>query len=186
MQTRRPANTQRHPRRRRTRRLRRSNQRHTTRSKPLNPKPVDREQERFFEELDHARILHNVVKQLAPGSAFGDTIGAKLSTLRREQRAAQLRRRRAERLRAQRAGVDHEPINRRQIILRDKSTCWLCNKHCEPNEIHLDHVIPLALGGPHTADNIRVACAQCNIRKAATHPDDLHDVFPTRYSPDQH
>jgi 5-methylcytosine-specific restriction endonuclease McrA len=54
---------------------------------------------------------------------------------------------------------------REDIIARDKSTCYLCGKVCEKHEIHLDHVIPLSRGGEHTIDNIKVACATCNLRK---------------------
>jgi 5-methylcytosine-specific restriction endonuclease McrA len=30
---------------------------------------------------------------------------------------------------------------------------------------HFDHVIPLARGGEHNAENIRTACRSCNDRK---------------------
>ena len=31
----------------------------------------------------------------------------------------------------------------------------------------IDHVIPLARGGQHTIDNVKVACAHCNTSKRA-------------------
>lgn len=37
--------------------------------------------------------------------------------------------------------------------------CPLCGEW-RPN--HLDHVIPLAVGGTHTKDNVRFLCARCN------------------------
>jgi hypothetical protein len=59
-----------------------------------------------------------------------------------------------------------EVIDRSVIIGRDKSTCYLCgNILTNATEITLDHVIPLASGGAHTADNLRVACRDCNFRK---------------------
>ena len=41
--------------------------------------------------------------------------------------------------------------------------CWMCGGDFE----HLDHVKPLAVGGPHILANIRPACAQCNMSKGA-------------------
>jgi len=35
---------------------------------------------------------------------------------------------------------------------------------------HADHIMPLALGGPHTPENIQLLCAPCNLRKSAKHP----------------
>lgn len=48
--------------------------------------------------------------------------------------------------------------------------CWICRS--APYE-HLDHVKPLAAGGPHILANIRPACAACNSSKRDRWP------FPT-------
>jgi hypothetical protein len=34
-------------------------------------------------------------------------------------------------------------------------------------DLHMDHVIPLAKGGPHSAENLRPSHATCNIRKGS-------------------
>lgn len=60
-----------------------------------------------------------------------------------------------------------ERIPRAYIIERDASRCHMCRKKCRQDEIHLDHVIPLARGGAHTLENLRVACATCNLSKGA-------------------
>ncbi|HEX8772601.1 MAG TPA: HNH endonuclease [Pyrinomonadaceae bacterium] len=60
-----------------------------------------------------------------------------------------------------------EEINRDEIIERDARTCYLCGRKLEDEVITLDHVIPLARGGSHTASNLRVACLKCNSRKGA-------------------
>ena len=60
-----------------------------------------------------------------------------------------------------------ERIPRAYIIERDASRCHMCRKKCKPNEIQLDHVIPISVGGTHTLENIRVACATCNLSKGA-------------------
>jgi hypothetical protein len=67
-------------------------------------------------------------------------------------------------------GLKVEYFTRQEIINRDDSTCHICRKRCDRSEIHLDHVIPLALGGHHTRDNVRVACASCNLSKGARMP----------------
>jgi len=35
---------------------------------------------------------------------------------------------------------------------------------------HLDHIMPLALGGPHEDSNIQLLCPTCNLSKNAKHP----------------
>lgn len=62
-------------------------------------------------------------------------------------------------------GSRQERVSRAYIVERDGSRCHLCGKHCCADEIHLDHVIPLARGGSHSPENIRVACAPCNLSK---------------------
>lgn len=41
--------------------------------------------------------------------------------------------------------------------------CWMCGGPYE----EADHVIPLALGGPHCLANLRPACKSCNSAKGA-------------------
>lgn len=84
------------------------------------------------------------------------------------ERQRKLDRRRNAKRRARMKGVRYETVDRETIIRRDDSTCYLCGKKCEASEIHLDHIVPLALGGSHTADNLGVACAECNMWKGAT------------------
>ena len=37
---------------------------------------------------------------------------------------------------------------------------------------HLDHIVPLKLGGLHDDANLQILCATCNLKKQAKHPDD--------------
>ena len=57
----------------------------------------------------------------------------------------------------------------RQILLntlieRDGFSCGICGKSLENSKIHLDHIIPVALNGPHILSNIRLAHAYCNLK----------------------
>ena len=52
---------------------------------------------------------------------------------------------------------------------RQGGKCGLCN-HPLPKDkslIHLDRIIPGALGGEYTYQNTQLACASCNISKGA-------------------
>lgn len=42
------------------------------------------------------------------------------------------------------------------------------------HDVHVDHIIPLAKGGPHTADNLKIIPAVVNIRKGAKLPEEFY------------
>ena len=53
-----------------------------------------------------------------------------------------------------------------------RKTCPLCGvRFGEDNPASVDHVIPLAAGGTHTRDNLRVCCKSCNSRRGASFDD---------------
>lgn len=44
--------------------------------------------------------------------------------------------------------------------------CYICGKTTySKSERQVDHVVPLAKGGTHTIDNVRIACKHCNLSK---------------------
>jgi hypothetical protein len=60
--------------------------------------------------------------------------------------------------------------NLRQIVIRRAGNrCEYCGlaQTGQVATFHIDHVIPLASGGPTTADNLALACVSCSLRKAA-------------------
>lgn len=68
--------------------------------------------------------------------------------------------------RARQYGVaENGRVNRQAIIDRDKGTCYLCGAKPVPEDLTLDHVVPLSKGGPHLPENVRVACRHCNAVK---------------------
>lgn len=89
--------------------------------------------------------------------------------LRRKNMSVEDKLRQAEDCARRRARMHNTPklerISRKAIIERDHSTCYLCDRVLSAKEITLDHVIPLTKGGPHTFDNLKVACRPCNSRK---------------------
>lgn len=55
-----------------------------------------------------------------------------------------------------------------EILKRDEFKCRYCGRsEGEGVTLHVDHVIPVALGGRNDPENLVVACADCNLGKAA-------------------
>lgn len=50
-----------------------------------------------------------------------------------------------------------------------KKVCFWCDACCSDN-FHIDHWMPLALGGAHDISNLVISCPGCNLRKQAKHP----------------
>jgi 5-methylcytosine-specific restriction endonuclease McrA len=69
------------------------------------------------------------------------------------------------------------PVNRREVLRRDKHTCQYCgsSKH-----LTLDHVIPRSKGGKHSWDNVVIACEQCNSRKGDRTPSQAGMILRTK------
>lgn len=58
---------------------------------------------------------------------------------------------------------------RYEVLRRDDFTCRYCRS--KDNELHVDHVTPVSLGGSDKPDNLVAACKECNIGKASSGPD---------------
>lgn len=77
--------------------------------------------------------------------------------------------------------AEGERFTRQEIIRRDHATCYLCNQGpLDPTDIHIDHDIPLSRGGTHTADNVHVACTNCNLRKGKMTSSEYRATLRTR------
>jgi hypothetical protein len=42
---------------------------------------------------------------------------------------------------------------------------WLTSKPGQPNSKHLDHIVPVNVGGTHTHGNVRIICRLCNLKR---------------------
>jgi 5-methylcytosine-specific restriction endonuclease McrA len=51
------------------------------------------------------------------------------------------------------------------VMARDGFVCQLCTLAVEPEDVSLDHRIPLSKGGPTTYENLQVAHRRCNSGK---------------------
>ncbi|KAL2480395.1 HNH endonuclease [Abeliophyllum distichum] len=53
-------------------------------------------------------------------------------------------------------------LSRKNIFYRDNFTCQYCSSS---ENLTIDHILPIALGGEWTWENLVTACARCNSRK---------------------
>ena len=66
----------------------------------------------------------------------------------------------------QRRRRGEKPVDYAAILAEHGMHCHICDTAIESlAELHFDHVIPLAKGGLHVAENIRPSHALCNMRK---------------------
>jgi HNH endonuclease len=58
---------------------------------------------------------------------------------------------------------------RKQVIDRANGCCEFCcaQLRYSPNSFHVEHHIPISLGGSSTVENLTLACPQCNLHKAS-------------------
>lgn len=56
---------------------------------------------------------------------------------------------------------------RYEILRRDNHACRYCGAAAPDVVLHVDHVIPEALGGSSTPENLVTSCADCNLGKSS-------------------
>jgi 5-methylcytosine-specific restriction endonuclease McrA len=53
-----------------------------------------------------------------------------------------------------------------EVFKRDKFTCQYCGRTPPAAVLHVDHVVPVAGGGPDDQANLVTSCADCNLGKS--------------------
>lgn len=59
------------------------------------------------------------------------------------------------------------PSDRFFVLSRDRFTCQYCGAKAPDVTLHIDHVIPYSRGGTSSPENLKTACADCNLGKGA-------------------
>lgn len=73
------------------------------------------------------------------------------------------------RAREYRAAGSHGPEDVAQQYGRQGGKCYYCGEGVG-EQYHVDHIVPLLLGGSNGPENIVIACPWCNRSKGARHP----------------
>lgn len=60
----------------------------------------------------------------------------------------------------------------KRLFALQKGKCACCKSGLDDGH-HIDHIVPIALGGPNTDDNVQLLCPACNLSKGAKHPVDF-------------
>lgn len=111
-------------------------------------------------------------------AAYGDKRRVTCSpecNVRRYRASPEGRAKKAFRKALQRGAHGGEKVDPIAVFERDGWRCHLCNRATpkamrgknKSNSPELDHIIPIALGGLHTYDNVACACRECNGSKGA-------------------
>jgi len=59
-------------------------------------------------------------------------------------------------------------------LFLQKRKCAACYKKLESDNYHVDHIVPLALGGDNNSNNIQILCPPCNMSKGAKPPEEFY------------
>lgn len=62
----------------------------------------------------------------------------------------------------------------KRILEMQKRKCAACYKKLEGENYHVDHIVPLALGGSNWARNLQILCPPCNMSKGAKAPEEFY------------
>ena len=54
------------------------------------------------------------------------------------------------------------------LVKRDGLICGICKKSLEGSKFHIDHILPVALGGQDIMENVQLAHPECNIGQSLT------------------
>lgn len=63
-----------------------------------------------------------------------------------------------------------ERIYRAEVWARDGGKCHICKRQCDPNDWHMEHIVPLSRGGDESYQNVAVSHPACNLRKGVRGP----------------
>lgn len=136
-------------------------------------------------ELEDYQAKYHVIRRINHPEESKD-YDKKMYNKHSEVQRSHERRRRARKL-----TVQSEAYVEKDILDRWGTGCYLCGEEIDldaprsmktfhPRALHLDHVIPIALGGPDTIDNVKPTHSLCNLRR----PKGRREKFLASLSPE--
>ena len=67
------------------------------------------------------------------------------------------------------------PVETRKIIYKQSGgRCAICGKQIDFNEMELDHINPVSLGGNSSQSNLQCCCVSCNRMKGNLPPEEFN------------
>lgn len=134
--------------------------------------------------LDEARCAAEILKRAEISARRAEKERVRLEALaerlrakekRRAERAWYLEERRKYkhmRKRRHRFNTEGKPSKGffRKLFDRQSGRCVICGAKLEKAKCHLDHIMPMSLGGKNEDSNFQILCAPCNMAKGAKHP----------------
>jgi 5-methylcytosine-specific restriction endonuclease McrA len=116
-------------------------------------------QRRYYQEHRAAKITYATVRNQSHRDEANAAVRA--WRVRHPDKAVEYEGRR----RARKRGNGWEPVDVLAVFDRDGWRCHLCGRKVKPTEASIDHLIPIADGGPHSYANVATAHLSCNIRR---------------------
>jgi len=101
---------------------------------------------------------------------YADQIKSQKSVYRKTHPEAIAAARHRYRARKRNAPGAHTAQDIQDLFLLQQSACAMCHQSFVKVKSHVDHIMPLALGGSNDKTNLQLLCAQCNLRKSSKHP----------------
>lgn len=106
---------------------------------------------RYANDPEYAELVRQRVREWAEANPEKASLNARKGANRRRSR-----------IKNQTVGE----VDYKAILERDGMVCHLCGGDITTfDDLHFDHVIPLARGGEHSAENVKPSHAKCNLRK---------------------
>ncbi len=122
--------------------------------------------QRSFEALEAAGAIREEGEPNREGTLYRVLLPEEILTC--QQRRAEMAKKKPD-LAATESEADFYNIreNRLKIYERDNYRCTYCGKQLTRFTATLDHITPVSEGGDNSAENLKIACLQCNSRKTA-------------------
>lgn len=131
-------------------------------------------------ERDRNRYYSNLEKERERGRKWkADNIDRVLKYTREYKKAnpekyAILEQNRKSKIKGSGGKLSKDIVTR--LLVQQDGKCACCGADLSQTGHHLDHIMPLALGGLNDDSNVQLLTPKCNLRKGAKHPDEWRAI----------